>query len=241
MSSDWATSALSWWREAGVDVIVGEAPRDWLAPAPAVRESPAPFAAAPAAAAAAPAAAMPDTLDAFQAWLLASDQLPFASRTAPRVGPSGDPGSGLMILVDMPAAADVAAGSLLSGEAGELFDRMMAAIGRSRETLYLAPLSPYRTPSGQLDPAGAARLAEIARHHIGLVAPQALLLFGDACAKALLGAAVDQTRGKWHEVDTKSGKIRTLVTIRPEKLVSQAGLKKFAWEDLQVLREGLKS
>ena len=101
MGSDWAASALTWWQEAGVDTVVGEEPRNWLAPAPK-----------PSAAAAEPvpaAAPMPQTLDAFQIWLRDSRELPFASPTAPRVGPSGSPASGLMILVDMPSVEDVAA------------------------------------------------------------------------------------------------------------------------------------
>ena len=32
MATNWATSALSWWEEAGVDTIVAEEPRDWLSP-----------------------------------------------------------------------------------------------------------------------------------------------------------------------------------------------------------------
>jgi DNA polymerase len=153
-----------------------------------------------------------------------------------------------MILVDMPSAADVAAGELLSGEPGQLFDQMVKAMfalapatkGRDRHSVYLAPLSPVRTPTGRLDAVGAARLADIARHHVGLKAPRALLLFGDACAKAMVGTAVAGARGKWHETETKAGKIKTLVTIRPEKLMSQPTLKKHAWEDLQLLMEGFE-
>jgi len=233
MASSWAASALTWWQDAGVDVIVGETPRDWLAPAAAAAtpaESPAPP----------PTAALPDTLEAFQAWLLESPDLPLATPSAPRVGTSGDPASGLMILVDMPSPQDVAAGTLLSGEPGALFDRMIKAIGRSRDSLYLAPLSPVRTATGRLDGESAEALARIARHHVGLVGPKALLLFGDACAKALVGTAVAGARGKWHETETKAGKIKTLVTIRPEKLMTQPALKKLAWDDLQLLMEGLK-
>ncbi len=230
MSSDWAASALGWWADAGVDTIVGEEPRDWLKPA---SKSPA---AAPLAFSA-PAATMPDTLEAFQAWLLGGD-MPLAS-PAPRIGPAGDPGAGLMVLTDMPSADDVRAGHLLSGEAGALFDRMLAAIGRGRDTIYLAPLSPTRTATGTLDAASARALAGIARRHVGLAAPRALLLFGDTCAKILLGSAVAGTRGRWHEIDTEGGKIKTLVTIRPEKLLNQPALKRLAWEDLQRLKEGL--
>ena len=234
MSSNWAASALHWWQEAGVDTILDEAPRDWL------NAKPAPAAIAAATAEAPPKPPLPATLEEFQAWLSSSDDLPCAAAGATRVGPSGDPGSGLMILVDMPSAADAAAGQLLSGEAGALFDKMMAAIGRDRDSLYLASLSPCRTPTGSFDAAASAALAEIARHHVALAAPRALLLFGDSCARALLGSAVAAARGKWHELATPTGPIRALATIRPEKLINQPNLKKHAWEDLQMLMEGLK-
>ncbi len=243
MDGDWAASTLKWWHDAGVDTIVGETPRDWLA----AEKTPAFSPAAPSsrATSAAPLPEpqrdleLPATLAAFQAWLLDGD-LGLPLPATGRVGPAGDPASGLMVLIDMPSADDVAAGTLLSGEPGTLFDRMMAAIGRGRDSLYLASLSPARTATGSLDAAAARRAAEIGRHHVGLVRPKALLLFGDGCARALLGAAVAQARGKRHELETPAGKISTFVTIRPEKLVSQPGLKKHAWEDLQMLREGLE-
>jgi DNA polymerase len=140
-----------------------------------------------------------------------------------------------MVLVDMPSPE----GGLLGGEAGALFDRMLAAIGRGRDTIYLAPLSPARTPTGTIDAASVARLGEIARHHVGLVAPTALLLFGDLCGKALLGLAVAEGRAKWHQVVTSAGPIKTLVTIRPEKLIDRPAFKKYVWEDLQMLKEEL--
>ena len=234
MSSDWAASALTWWSDAGVDVIVGEEPHDWLNPK---AKAPAP---APAAAPAVPAEPLPDQLDLFQSWLASSDSIPFASPSAPRIVPCGDPAAGLMVMIDMPGAADCAVGAMLSGEAGRLFDRMLQAIGRSRDTIYLAALSCLRSPTGRFDAAGAAACAEIARRHVGLAAPRALLLFGDSCSKALLGGAVAQMRGRWHEIDTPHGAVRTLATIRPEDLLRQPRLKALAWADLQLLMEGLK-
>ena len=224
MTSSWAASALDWWQEAGVDTIVAEDAHDWLG----ARPKAAPAEAAP------PPAALPDSLETFHAWLAASPDLPFAAPSAPRVLPAGDPEAELMVLVDMPSAE----GGLIGGEAGALFDRMLVAIGRSRETIYLASLSPIRTPSGRLDDRSLARLAELARHHVGLAAPRTLLLFGDACGKALVGAPVAGARGRWHELATPSGPIRTLVTINPEKLTTRE-LKKLAWADLQLLMEEL--
>ena len=156
---------------------------------------------------------------------------------APRVCPAGDPASGLMILADMPTGEDCAAGTLISGEAGRLFDRMLAAIGRSRESVYLAALSCLRSPDGRFSSDSAKQCATLARHHAGLVQPKAVLLFGDACSKALLGLPMSQARGRWHEISTQSGPIKALVTLPPSFLLNQPAAKGLAWADLQMLIE----
>ena len=227
-------SALTWWAEAGVDTLVDEAPRDWLRPA--AREAPRP---APASEAAAqvPDEALPGQLDLFQAWLASTDRLAFAAPAAPRICPAGDPQSGLMILADMPSGEDCAAGTLISGEAGRLFERMLAAIGRDRGSIYLAALSCIRSPSGQLNSEAMKSCAALARHHLGLAAPRAVLLFGDSCAKALLGLSVPQARGRWHEIATHDGPVKALATIAPRQLLDSPRLKALAWADLQMLIE----
>jgi DNA polymerase len=137
---------------------------------------------------------LPDQLPLFHEWLRTSATLPYASSAAPRVCPTGDPAAGLMVLAGMPSTDDCASGTLLSGDVGRLFDRMLAAIGRSRETIYLAGLSCVRPASGRFDAAGAAHCGEIARHHVGLVAPKAVLLIGDAAVRPLLGLSATQAR-----------------------------------------------
>ncbi len=225
-----AASALQWWQEAGVDVLVDEAPRDWLRPKPkAAPEAPAPP----------PAETLPGQLELFQAHLRESAALPFASASARRVCPAGDPAAGLMIVTDMPAAEDCSTGTLLSGEVGRLFDRMLAAIGRDRDSIYLASLSCLRSPDGRFTSDSAQQCATLARHHIGLAAPKALLLFGDACAKVLTGMSMAQARGRWHEVATHAGPVRTIVTLPPSYLLNQPAAKALAWADLQMLMEGL--
>jgi DNA polymerase len=228
-----AASVLQWWSEAGVDTLVDETPRDWLRPQ---ARAPSPPAEAPAPAAQREAE-LPGQLDLFQAWLATSDRIAFAAPSAPRVCPAGDPASGLMILADMPTGEDCTAGTLLSGEAGRLFERMLAAIGRDRGSVYLAALSCIRSPSGQLNSEAAKGCADLARHHVGLAAPRALLLFGDACSKALLGLSVAQARGRWHEVATHSGPVKALATISPRQLLEAPRQKALAWADLQMLIE----
>jgi DNA polymerase len=235
-AAEGAASLLRWWSDAGVDVLLDERPRDWLKPRAAV-------------AAAAPATEAPlevkgdgppEQLGLFRAWLAESPTLPYAAPAAPRVCPSGDPQSDLMILTDMPSSEDCAAGLLISGEAGRLFDRMLAAIGRSRETIYLAALSCLRSPDGRFNTDSAKSCAALARHHAGLVKPKALLIFGDAASKALLGLPLAQARGKWHDLPTHAGPVRALVTLPPSYLLNQPAAKAHAWTDLQRLVEEVK-
>jgi uracil-DNA glycosylase family 4 len=233
-----AASALQWWIDAGCDVIAGEEPRDWLkaaaAAAPIETKSFAPTASAPA------DEPLPGQLDLFQAWLRDSDRLPYAASSAPRICPAGDPASGLMVMTDMPTSEDCAAGTLLAGSEGRLFDRMLAAMGRDRESIYLAALSCLRSDDGRLTGAPGQQCALLARHHIGLAAPRALILFGDAVSKALVGLPVARGRGRWHEVATHAGPVPAIVTLSPAYLLNHPAQKALAWADLQMVMERLK-
>ena len=240
MSPAAAASVLQWWADAGVDTMIDEVPRDWLREknkaSPAVPDLSAPASRAPDPA---PADILPGQLELFRGYLRDDDTLPFASPTSRRVCPAGDPAAGLMIMTDMPAAEDCGTGTLLSGEVGRLFDRMLAAIGRDRGSIYLASLSCLRSPDGRFTSGAAKDCARLALHHIGLASPKALLLFGDACAKALLGLPMAQARGRWHEVATHAGPVRTIVTLSPSYLLAQPSAKALAWADLQLLMKGL--
>ncbi len=183
---------------------------------------------------------LPDQLGLFQDWLKTSPALPYAAPSAPRVCPAGDPAAGLMVVTAMPSTQDCAAGTLLTGASGRLFDRMMAAIGRSRDTLYLTGLSCLRPSGGRFDTAGAERCSAIARHHIGLAAPRAVLLMGDGCAHALLGSGAARARGRVHQIDTPAGRVAAVATFHPDFLLSQPAAKALAWADLQMLMDLLR-
>lgn len=233
---DWAgaaASALDWWREAGVDTLVEETPRAWLAEAAPLRAPAANAEAAPA------AAALPATLAEFEAWRT-SAAAPDANWGTP-IAPSGAAASGLMVLLDMPEREDAAAGQLLSGEAGKLFDRMLAAIGRDRQSIYLASLAVARPGTGRIAPEAAGALADLARHHIALVRPKRLLVMGDAANRALLGTNAAGSGALFHIVHHDSGQTEAVATFHPRFLLDNPGQKARAWRDLQLLIGGLEA
>lgn len=224
-----ALSALGWWQLAGVDTLVDDAPRDWLtAPAkPAAAIQPTPEAAAP--------AALPETLEAMRAFLASDPSL----GDGPRLAPEGDPASGLMLLVDMPEAGDAEAGQLLSGPAGLLLDRMLAAIGRDRASAYLAPITPARPAGGRIAPETAAAHARIALAHAALAAPRVLLLIGDGASRAVLGTEVARARGCLHALNLGGASMAAIATFHPRLLLQQPARKADAWADLRLVLGGL--
>jgi len=226
-----ALSALDWWQLAGVDSLVEDEPRDWLA---RVR-APATEAAAPVVARS-EARALPATLAAMHA-LLADD--PLFGDVGTRLAPEGDPASGLMVLIGMPEAEDAEGGHLLSGRIGLLFERMLAAIGRDRASIYLAAATPARPIGGRLTAEQAESHGRLALHHAALAAPRAMLLLGDGASGAILGAGLHETRGRVHEVRQGDATFRAVASFHPRFLLRHPIRKAAAWDDLRLLAGAL--
>jgi uracil-DNA glycosylase len=218
---------LEWWVEAGVDVAVAEAPRDWLK-APA-RHLPAPEPGA------APNVAEPshETLAELRDWLASSVKLPLASATAKRILPHGPENAAIMLLSDAPALEDFSSGQPIGGEAWTLAEKMLAAIGIGADEAYSASLSCFHAPGAQMSETDRAACAEIARNHIVLAKPKRLLLFGDGPCRALLGQPLLGARGRAHKIEG----VRTVATFHPRQLIKRPSDKAKAWADLLLLTE----
>ena len=250
---DAVASLIAWWRDAGVDTLVEDAPRDWLGrPNPLltgerdgreeaqVRKGTGSRALAPLAPAGAPRPLperemeeLPPSLPELLAWMRESAEAPEARWGRTRILPSGDPQSGVMILTDMPEPGDAEAGRLLAGEIGDLFDKMLAAIGRSRETIWLAPIASIRS-IGRVPADTAQRLVKIVRHQIKLVAPKRLLIMGETPNKALIGEDWQSRRGDYHMLNFDGVEVAAVPTFHPRLLHKSPAFKKEAWADLKL-------
>ncbi|MFS0738658.1 uracil-DNA glycosylase family protein [Sphingomonas sp. 1P06PA] len=219
-----ALSVLGWWQEAGVDTLVEDAPRDWLARAPSAAPASAEAPAAPV------PAALPKTREALIAWLADAANLPALGPR--RIAPAGDPASALMILADMPDPDDRE--TLFEGRAGQLFDAILAAISMDRSSIYLAALCPARPAGGRLAAEIAAPLAEAARAHVAAVAPKALLLFGRE-AGAAFGLSAAPGRRNLQSVNHSRGTTAAIVTHHPRMMIGQPARKADAWADISAL------
>jgi DNA polymerase len=229
-------SLLAWWRDAGVESLTDDRPMAWLAPprqpsAAASRTSPVQTDRAA-------SSPLPDTIEAFLAWIGSSADIPEAPPPAQRIAASGPPGSRLMIMVDMPALGDVEAGRVLATETGDMFDRMLSSIGYDRSNCYIATLCPGRVPTGRLQAESLARLGEIGRRHIALAGPEQVWLMGDAVSRAILGMELLEARGRLHRIKDVSETIGAVVSFSPLFLHRSPRRKADAWADMQMLRRG---
>lgn len=222
-----AASALRWWLDAGVDVAIQEAPRNWFARSPASAEPAEP----------APVTNISPldhkTLGELQSWLSRSSDLPLAAATAKRILPVGPENAPVMLLSDSPSLEDFTAGRPIGGQAWELTVKMLAAIGIAADQAYSASLSCFHTPGSRMSEKERESCAEIARRHIALAKPERLLLFGNGPCEALLGKKLVEARGHVHKIEG----VRTVVTFSPRHLLKRPSDKALAWKDLLLLME----
>ena len=221
-----AASTLGWWLQAGVDIAIAESPRNWLkAPAPMP-----PNVRPPSAEAVSQAL---ETLHLFRDWLGTASSLPLAADGAKRVLPHGIEAAPIMLIAEMPSGEDAAEGRPIAGDAWQLTERMLAAIGIDAGDAYSASLSCFHSPGARMSPEELEACAAIARRHIAAAKPKRLLLFGDMPARALLGKPLAAARGHAYKVEG----VRTVATFHPRFLINRPSDKALAWRDLLLLME----
>lgn len=223
-----AASVLGWWIEAGVDVAIQESPRAWLGASVA---APVPDAAPESKTA--PPQQLPASLEAFRNWLGETPALPLAQGNLRRVLPRGIEAAEVMLLADMPTPEDVASGQPIAGQAWDLTERMLAAIGFDSDQAYVASLSCFHSPGTRLSGKDLDACAAIARRHVALAKPKRLLLLGDTTCRALLGKPLTAARGHVHKIEG----VRAVATFHPRFLLDRPSNKALAWRDLLLLME----
>ena len=155
---------------------------------------------------------------------------------------SGDPGSRIMVIGPMPNADDDRDGLPFSGRAGQLLDRMLAAIGLSRETVLLTNIIPWRPPGNRMpSPAETAICRPFIERQIALSEPEHLLLLGNFPARFFFGntGTIHSLRGEWRDVSVNGRTIRALASLHPQELLMAPANKALAWRDLLMFSQAL--
>jgi DNA polymerase len=223
-------AAQAWWREAGVDLAFVDEPQGWLND-PAAQEPIRPPAMALPAEPERPRIGgdpdgWPRDLAAFQRWWLEEQSLDHDG-AHPRVAPRGSPGAPLAVLVPMPEAED--AETLLSGPQGRLIASIVQAMGFQPEAVYLTAALPRHTTLPDWAGMAADGLGEVLLHHLGLAAPERLIVLGRDVSP-LLGHDPAQSPPAFSELTIQGRKLPLMTSFSPLRLLENPRLRRGVWQ-----------
>jgi uracil-DNA glycosylase family 4 len=263
MSLDAVSTAelIAWYAEMGVTEALDETPHDhFVATAEPARQPVARPHAVPQQPARRPvdaaAATPPDeaalsaralareatTLDELKVALASFEGCPLKATAKNLVFADGNPAGKVMIVGEAPGADEDRIGLPFVGRSGQLLDRMLAAIGLTRqEHVYIANLLPWRPPGNRTPtPQEVAICLPFIQRQIELADPDILVCIGGPSAQGLLGVSgILASRGRWMEYDTGRRMIRAIATLHPAYLLRQPLQKRLAWRDLRAIKAAL--
>ena len=152
----------------------------------------------------------------------------------------GNPNSSIMIIGEGPGANEDKEGKPFVGRAGKLLDKMLEAIKLNRKNVYISNVVNFRPPMNRRPTETEInRYLPFLTNHIEIISPKILLLLGSTALNALIGneIVISKARGKW--IKKKIGKINTevIASFHPAFLMRQPEQKKYAWEDLKMVRK----
>jgi len=156
----------------------------------------------------------------------------------------GNPAARVMIVGEAPGREEDIQGVPFVGAAGQLLDKMFAAIDLSRaapdpsKSIYITNVLPWRPPQNRDPrPEETAMMLPFLRRHIALAQPEFLVLMGNAACMALLGYhGITKLRGGWVECEN----VPTLPMFHPANLLRTPANKRESWSDLLSLQARLK-
>ena len=144
----------------------------------------------------------------------------------------GNPKAALLFVGEGPGEEEDKQGRPFVGLAGQLLDRIIAAMGMKREDTYIANVVKCRPPKNRVPkPDEVAACTPFLERQIEAIRPKVICALGASSAQHLLRTEVPVSvlRGKFHDYQG----IPVMVTYHPAYLLRNPSAKKQVWEDMQ--------
>ena len=159
-----------------------------------------------------------------------------ASTRTQTVFADGTPGAELCFIGEAPGADEDAQGKPFVGAAGQLLNKIIAAMGFKREEVYICNILKCRPPGNRTPlPDEASNCREYLDKQLELAAPKYIVALGSTAAVNLLQTtkSLGQLRGKFHDYKGMT----VVVTYHPAYLLPHRSPHKKAdvWEDMKML------
>ena len=147
--------------------------------------------------------------------------------------------NGLVIVTDMPSIDDDASGKILSGSAGELVDKMLAAIEMSRNSVSMVPLVFWRTPGGRTPSREELDLARpFVDRILEMLKPRVIVTLGTLAAEEI--GKINLTANHGNEIACDF-EYKIFPIYHPNYLILKPSAKKDVWVALQNVQKMLKN
>jgi DNA polymerase len=153
-------------------------------------------------------------------------------------------GARVMVVGEAPGREEDLEGRPFVGQAGQLLDRMLAAIGLARDAteaekgVYITNVLPWRPPQNRDPEAGEiAMMRPFVERHIALARPEVVILMGNhACEALLQRKGILRLRGQWAEALG----LPVMPMTHPAYLLRNPAAKREAWADLLAVQARLR-
>lgn len=266
-----AWAMLAWQLDAGADEAVMDAPTNWMEEAPPQKaEASAPAhptqtdaaprstSPAPAQTAARPTGPVNDvigdarslaqqaqTLEQLEEAMRGFTACPLHKTAKNLVFCDGNPQARIMLVGEAPGRDEDLQGKPFVGKSGQLLDKMLAAIGFDRSSVFIGNCVHWRPP-GNRKPTDAEKsmCLPFIERQIELVDPALLVLVGGTAAQTLLDTTegITKMRGRWQDYSTSGGKaIPAMPVFHPAFLLRTPARKRDAWRDLLEIKQKIST
>jgi DNA polymerase len=148
----------------------------------------------------------------------------------------GNPHAGLMCVGEAPGATEDELGRPFVGAAGQLLDKILAAIKLSRHDVYICNVLKHRPPGNRNPmPDEVQACSPYLLRQIELIRPRVIVAFGTFAAQTLLNTreGIGKLRGRIHRFYG----VPLVVTYHPAALLRNPAWKRPTWDDVQLARK----
>jgi len=154
----------------------------------------------------------------------------------------GNPDSKIMLIGEGPGAQEDIKGIPFVGPAGHLLDKMLKAINLDRSIVYISNVVNFRPPNNRKPTdEEIKKYYPFLKKHIEIINPKILVLLGATALNAIIGKenSISKIRGSWINKNIGSCNLDIITTFHPAFLIRKPDQKKFAWDDLKLLKKKL--
>jgi len=150
----------------------------------------------------------------------------------------GSPKADLMFVGEAPGHEEDLQGLAFVGRAGQLLTKIIEAMGKTRDNVYIVNVLKCRPPNNRNpEPDEVASCMPFLEEQIRLISPKVIVTLGTFAAQAVLGTdePIGRMRGRWRSARG----VRVMPTFHPAFLLRSPDRKKDVWEDMKLVRDYL--